>query len=126
MRCFPCKYNFFCHCLNILKCWRFLQAAAKTRKGRYAKKYSIAESTLQAVGLPCKQLNTITMQALTINATDLQRWLSDSVQAEDNDGSCDEEATAEDVLTTASLEEDTLTIDELVDGGDDITLPIVS
>jgi hypothetical protein len=59
------------------------QVAAKSRKGRYKKNYSVAESTLQAVGLPATQLNTITMQALTVSVGDLKQWLVDAQEDKD-------------------------------------------
>lgn len=59
------------------------QVATKSRKGRYKKNYSVAESTLQAVGLPATQLNTITMQALTVSVGDLKQWLLDAQEDKD-------------------------------------------
>lgn len=56
----------------------------KGRKGRYRKKHSVAEKVLQAVGLPCKQLNTVTMQALSVSLEAFNHWLSDLPEVEDD------------------------------------------
>ncbi|KAH9557788.1 hypothetical protein CY35_07G102800 [Sphagnum magellanicum] len=56
----------------------------KGRKGRHRKKHSVAEKVLQAVGLPCKQLNTVTMQALSVSLEAFNHWLSDLPEVEDD------------------------------------------
>eukprot|EP00897_Mesotaenium_endlicherianum_P010456 jgi/Mesen1/9439/ME000062S08915 len=53
---------------------------AGSRKGRHPKLYVSAQTTLQAVGLPPKCLETITMHALTVENASLTLWLADGVQ----------------------------------------------
>jgi hypothetical protein len=61
-----------------------MQGDGKGRKGRYRKKHSVAEKVLQAVGLPCKQLNTVTMQALSVSLEAFNHWLSDLPEVGDD------------------------------------------
>jgi pentatricopeptide repeat domain-containing protein 1 len=53
-------------------------AAGKPRKVRYTKNHTIALSTLKAVGLSCKPLDTATMQALTVSGAEIKNWLEDA------------------------------------------------
>lgn len=55
-----------------------MQAAGKPRKVRYTKNHTVALSTLKTVGLPCKPLDTATMQALTVNGAEIKKWLEDT------------------------------------------------
>lgn len=55
-----------------------MQAAGKPRKVRYTKNHTVALSTLRAVGLPCKPLDTATMQALTTSEAEIKQWLEDT------------------------------------------------
>lgn len=50
----------------------------KPKKVRYTKNHTVALSTLDAVGLPCKPLNTATMQALTVIGAEIKKWVEDT------------------------------------------------
>lgn len=55
-----------------------MQAAGKPRKVRYTKNHAVALSTLKAVGLPFKPLDTATMQAITVSGAEIKQWLEDA------------------------------------------------
>ena len=55
-----------------------MQVAGKPKKVRYTKNHTIALSTLDAVGLSCKPLNTATTQALAISVAEIKKWLEDT------------------------------------------------
>lgn len=55
-----------------------MQVGGKPKKVRYTKNHTVALSTLDAVGLPCKPLNTATMQALTVIGAEIKKWVEDT------------------------------------------------
>lgn len=55
-----------------------MQVGGKQKKVRYTKNHTVALSTLDAVGLPCKPLNTATMQALTVIGAEIKKWVEDT------------------------------------------------
>ena len=58
-----------------------VQSVRGPKKGRFPKLFVSAEQTFKAIGLKAKNLETLTMQALTVENDDLQSWLESSTHS---------------------------------------------